>query len=344
MSITIVDIAERMGVSYTTVSRALNGKKGVSEKKRLEIVEEAKKMGYQPNAIAQGLVNKSTRTIGLVIPDITNPFFPDVARGVEDASRKAKYNVFLCNSNWEANREKEILEALRQNRVDGIIINPNSYSNIEFLNMLKIPTVYLNTKVDEGESTYIGIDNVKGAIIAVEHLIACGYKRIAYVGGTIKSYSNNQRVKGFMMTFDNKGIEIDPTLVVNGDFTTESGYELTKKLLLSDNPPDAVFAGNDIIALGVLECAQELKLDIPREFGIVGFDDIYASSLPQIQLSTIAMPKYFLGKKAFELLLDKINSEETAIAQYVIKPKLIARKTTGEKNLNRGELSKIIAK
>lgn len=331
MSVTIIDIAERIGVSYTTVSRALNGKKGVSEKTRQRIIEEAKKMGYQPNAIARGLVSKSTNTIGLIIPDITNPFFPDVARGVEDASRKVNYNVFLCNSNWDKVREREILEALRQNRVDGIIINPNSYGNVEFLAQLGIPVVYLNTKVDDGESTYIGIDNVKGAMIATEHLIECGYQRIAYIGGTVKSYSNNQRVKGYLTALENQGIEKDQSIIVNGKFETESGYEITKKLLASDNPPDAVFAGNDIIALGVLQCAQEMNLDIPGKFGIVGFDDIYTSSLPQIQLTTVAMPKYFLGKKAFEMLLDKLNSEESGVAQYVIKPKLIVRKTTGPK-------------
>jgi len=331
MSVTIIDIAERIGVSYTTVSRALNGKKGVSEKTRQRIIEEAKKMGYQPNAIARGLVSKSTNTIGLIIPDITNPFFPDVARGVEDAARNANLNVFLCNSNWDKEREREILEALRQNRVDGIIINPNSYSNVEFLDQLGIPVVYLNTKVDDGESTYIGIDNIKGAVIATEHLIECGYERIAYVGGTVKSYSNNQRVKGYLQALETQGISKDPSIIVNGKFETESGYEITKRLLKSDNPPDAIFAGNDIIALGVLQCAQEMGLDIPDKFGIVGFDDIYTSSLPQIQLSTVAMPKYFLGKKAFELLLDKLNSEETGVAQYVIKPKLIVRKTTGRK-------------
>jgi len=331
MSVTIIDIAKQIGVSYTTVSRALNGKKGVSEKTRQRIIEEAKKMGYQPNALARGLVSKSTNTIGLIIPDITNPFFPDVARGVEDEARKENYNVFLCNSNWDTERELEILEALRQNRVDGIIINPNSFSNIEFINQLGIPVVYLSTRVDEGESTYIGIDNIKGAMIAVDHLVECGYKRIAYVGGTIKSYSNNRRSKGYLMALEKHGIPKDQSIIVNGNFETQAGYEATKKLLESANPPDAVFAGNDIIALGVLQCAQEMGLKIPEDFGIVGFDDIYSSGLPQVQLTTVALPKKFLGKKAFDLLLEKLKEEETGVVQYAIKPKLVVRKTTKAK-------------
>jgi len=328
MSVTIVDIANRIGVSYTTVSRALNGKKGVGEKMRKRILEEAEKLGYQPNAIARGLVSKSTFTIGLIIPDITNPFFPEVARGVEDACREAGYNVFLCNSNWDRDQERSCLEALRQNRVDGIIINPNSMANVEFLEKMNIPVVYLNTRIDEGMSTYIGIDNEQGSITATEHLIECGYKRIAYVGGTVRSYSNNTRLKGYLAALEKNGIDKDSELIVNSKFETESGYEACKKLLQLQNPPDAVFAANDIIALGVMQCVQEAGLRIPEDFGIVGFDDIYASALPQIMLTTIAMPKYFLGKKAFELLLDKIHSEEAGSAQYVIKPKLIIRRTT----------------
>lgn len=328
MSVTIVDIANKIGVSYTTVSRALNGKKGVGEKTRKRIIEEAERQGYQPNAIARGLVSKSTNTIGLIIPDITNPFFPEVARGVEDASREAGYNVFLCNSNWDRDQERSCLEALRQNRVDGLIINPNSLSNVEFIEKMGIPVVYLNTRIDEGESTYVGVDNVQGAQMATEHLIQCGYKRIAFVGGTIRSYSNNNRLKGYLTALEKQGMEKDSDLIMNGRFETESGYELTKRLFQLPNPPDAVFAGNDIIALGVMQYAQERRLNIPDDFGIIGFDDIYASSLPQIMLSTVAMPKTFLGKKAFEMLLDKIHSEESSTAQYVIKPKLVIRKTT----------------
>jgi len=328
MSVTIVDIAKKIGVSYTTVSRALNGKKGVGEKTRRRIVEEAEKLGYQPNAIARGLVSKSTNTIGLIIPDITNPFFPEVARGVEDACREAGYNVFLCNSNWDRDQERSCLEALRQNRIDGLIINPNSLSNVEFIEKMGIPVVYLSTRIDEGNSTYVGVDNVQAAQMATEYLHRCGYRRIAFVGGTVRSYSNNNRLKGYLAALEKLGLPRDGDLIMNGRFETESGYEMTRKLFQLQSPPDAVFAGNDIIALGVMQYAQENGLRVPEDFGIIGFDDIYASSLPQIQLTTVAMPKTFMGRKAFEMLLDKIHSEEHSTAQYVIRPKLIIRKTT----------------
>lgn len=328
MSTTIVDIANKTGVSYTTVSRALNGKKGVGEEKRKQIIEEAQKQGYQRNAIAKGLVSKSTKTIGLIIPDITNPFFPEVARGVEDSCRAAEYNLFLCNSNWEPDQELSCLKALQQNRVDGLIINPSSLENIEFIERMGIPVVYLNTRVNAGNNAYVGVDNLKGAEMAANHLVKCGYKRIAFVGGAAHSYSNIERLRGYLMALDKQGIEKDNEMIVNGKFESRSGYEDIKRLYQLQRPPDAVFCGNDVIALGVLQYAHEKQLKIPEELGIIGFDDIYTSGLPQIQLTTVAIPKVFLGKKAAKMLLEKIRLDESSIEQYVIRPKLIIRKTT----------------
>ncbi len=328
MSVTIIDIADKIGVSNATVSRALNGKKGVCEKTRIRILTEAKKQRYQPNAIARGLVSRSTNTIGLVIPDITNPFFPEVARGVEDACREAGYNLLLCCSNWDRDQEKSCLEILKQSRVDGLIINPNSLSNIELIEKTGIPVVYLNSRLNDGYSTYVGVDNELGAQIATEHLIQCGYKRVAYIGGASRSFSNNERLNGYLAALNKNNIETINGLIMSGKFDNESGYELTKRLFERQDPPDAVFAGNDMIALGVMEYAQERNLKIPEDFGIIGFDDMFASGLPQIQLSTMAIPKTFLGKKSLDILLDKINSDEVGSINYVIKPRLIVRKTT----------------
>ena len=328
MSITIVDIAEKLGVSYTSVSRALTGKKGVSGSTRERILAEAEKLGYQPNAIARGLVSKSTSTVGLLIPDITNPFFPEVARGVEEACRAAGYNLFLCNSNWDRDQELQCLEALQKNRVDGLIINPGSAANVGFIEKMRIPVVFLNTRIDDWKTSYVGIDNALGARLAVDHLWACGYRRIAFIGGTDQSYSNLQRQSGFVDALGSHGVTVDEGLLLNGSFDTESGYQLARKLLESANPPDAIFAGNDIIALGVLQYTQQKRLAVPEQLGLVGFDDIYAAGLPQVQLTTIALPKRLLGRKAFSMLLEKMGAPETPSAQYVIQPQLVIRNTT----------------
>lgn len=285
-------------------------------------------MSVTINDIARGLVSRPTNMIGLVIPDITNPFFSEVARGVEDACREAGYNLVLCCSNWDKDQEKSCLETLIQNQVDGLIINPNSLSNIKLIEKTGIPVVFLSTRINDGYSTYVGVDNALGAQIATEHLIQCGYQRVAYIGGATRSYSNNERLNGYLAALKKNGIETINGLIMSGKFDNESGYELTKRLFKRQDPPDAVFAGNDMIALGVMEYAQERNLKIPEDFGIIGFDDMFASGLPQIQLSTMAIPKTFLGKKSLDILLDKINSDELGSMNYVIKPRLIIRKTT----------------
>lgn len=328
MSATIVDIANKIGVSSATVSKALNGKKGVSDRIRMLIKEEAEKTGYQPNAIARGLVSKSTNTIGLIIPDISNPFFAEVVRGVEDMCREWGYNLILCSSNWDINQERACLEKLSRNRVDGIIINPHPLSKSKCIEKLGIPTVYLNTRKNGGQVSYVGIDNEAGAQMATEHLIQCGYRRIAFLGGATRSYSNNERLNGYLITLEKHGIKPDNRLVMAGNFSTESGYVLTKRIFERPNRPDAIFACNDTIAIGAMQYAQERRINIPKDLGIVGFDDINASSLPQVQLSTVAIPKTFLGKKAMDILMDKIQTESSSAEIYVIKPKLVIRKST----------------
>ncbi len=329
MSVTIVDIAKRAGVSYTTVSRALNGKKGVSAKQRANILAIANAMGYQPNEIARGLVNKSTMSIGLIIPDITNPFFPAIARGIETLARKYHYNVFLYNTSWNSEVEHDCLNALKRNRVDGIIINPSSNLNFQQIEDLAIPTVFLSTKVRRKDSSFVGVDNVHGGFIATKHLIESGYRRIAFIGGTTNSYSNNMRYKGYKKALRQHAIALDKKLVKSGKFATESGKQITAELLKLADPPDAIFAANDIIALGVLEQLQAAGPTLKKGFGVVGFDNIYIAGLPQIRLTTVEIPTYFMGEKAFEMLYEKIsNNHIVSSSEYIIKPDLIIRDTT----------------
>lgn len=333
MGITIKDIAKKTGVSYTTVSRALNGKPGVNQFTMEMVIAEAKKMGYQPNFIARGLVSKRTNTIGLIIPDITNPFFPTIASGVEEVASKHGYNVFLCNTNWNKEKEKDYLKVLQERRVDGIIIK--AISNDEYLyDNITTPLVLVDSLSRQGEYTSIETDNTRGGFLATKHLIELGYKRIAFIGGQLNSFSNGFRLKGYKEALAQYNYFVDESIIVNGDFKTKSGYDLIKKLLQSPNPPDAAFAGNDIIALGVLHCVQELGLNVPVDFGIIGFDNISFAGLPQIQLSTINQPTYYMGRTAFSLLLEEIqNKDEKMIKKIVLEPELIVRKTTGNRKL-----------
>ncbi|SNR98173.1 transcriptional regulator, LacI family [Anaerovirgula multivorans] len=328
MIVTIKDIAKNTNFSYATVSRALNSKPGISKKTREIILAEAEKMGYQPNGLARGLVMKHTNTIGLVIPDIVNPFFPEIARGVEDTASKLGYNVFLCNTSWDVDKESSYLKALLEKRVDGIIIKPAcdrpcSYSNSN------IPMVLLNKMPRESKHSYIEIDNFKGGYLATKHLIEAGYKRIAFLGGIEDSYSTIERLEGYIHAFKQSNYKIDKSLIVYGDYNFKTGYANMTKLMGLENPPDAAFAVNDFNALGVLQFVGELGLSVPDEFGIVGFDNIQYAAFPQIQLTTISQPKYEIGKYATEALINQINNKTAKFMQKIIlEPELIVRKTT----------------
>ncbi|QZY56047.1 LacI family DNA-binding transcriptional regulator [Crassaminicella profunda] len=329
MSITIKDIAKKLGISYTTVSRALNKKPEVNQATREKILLEAKKMGYQPNAIARGLVKKYTKTMGLIIPDITNPYFPEIARGVEDAARKEGYNVLLCNTNWDKVQEDAYLQILQEKRVDGIIMKAVLDNDENLFHHMNTPLVLLNSRSHEGNYNYIEIDNVRGGFLAGKHLIESGYKRMGFIGGKDRSYSNNQRLEGYKLALKKYHYPIDESIIVNGDFNTKSGYDIMSRLLKLKNPPDAIFAGNDVIALGALYSAQEFGLNIPTDFGIVGFDNIDFAKLPQIQLTTVEQPKYYMGKTALDMLIEEIKDKDKKwVKKIVVEPELIIRKTT----------------
>ncbi|HBE80833.1 MAG TPA: LacI family transcriptional regulator [Firmicutes bacterium] len=328
---TIKDVAKKAGVSYATVSRALNNHPEINEETRKKIVKISSEMGYQPNAIAQGLVKKETKTIGLLIPDITNPFFPEVARGVEDAANMEGYSVFLCNTNWSEEQEERYLEVLMQKQVDGIIIGPSSErtGHIKKVFHLGIKPAVFISRIDYPNSTSILIDNISGARIAVEYLISKGHKKIAFIGGLKDAFSNQDRLLGYKNALEMNGIPINQDYILNGDFKRESGHQATQKVLQVNLRPTAIFAANDMLALGAIQAIKEEGLVIPGDISVVGFDDIGFAALPEIQLTTIAQPKYDMGRLAFLTLLDQIKGGDSVINKRILlNPELIIRKTS----------------
>ncbi|MFW6381090.1 MAG: LacI family DNA-binding transcriptional regulator [Bacillota bacterium] len=340
MALTIKDVAEKAGVSYATVSRALNNHPEVNEKTRKRILEIAQDMGYQPNAIAQGLVKSETRTIGLLIPDITNPFFPEVARGVEEAAEKAGYSIFLCNTNWNSERESKYINVLLQKQVDGVIIAPSSESPAHLQKLMEsnTKTVFVSRIIRQLNTTSIIIDNVSGAVMAMEHLLQEGHKRIGFISGPLDISANKDRLRGYREALESNGIEIDDVLIKEGDFKRESGHFLMHDLLALEEKPTAIFAANDLLALGAIRAIREEGYQIPEEVAVVGFDDIEFASLPEIQLSTVSQPKYDLGKLAFEVLCDQIKGGDSYKAgrKILLDPELKIRRTSSNKK--KGEL------
>ena len=326
--VTIKDIARKAGVSYATVSRALNNHPEVNEGTRKRILKIAAEIGYQPNAIARGLVCKQTNTIGLLIPDITNPFYAEVARGIEDAANEVGYTILLCNSNWNEEREERYLNVLIQKQVDGLIIAESSEKHQSSLLETRLKSTVFISRINFANSTSVIIDNITGGRMAVEHLLNKGHQRIAFIGGLEDISANQERLKGYKNALEAHNISINQNYIRNSNFKRESGHYVMKEILKINPKPTAVFAANDLLALGAIQAIKEQGMSIPGDVAVVGFDDIEFASLPEIQLTTVAQPKYNMGKLALLTLVEQIKSKSFVRQKIMLEPELIIRGTT----------------
>jgi LacI family transcriptional regulator len=331
INITIKDVARELGVSYSSISRALNGKEGVSKETRDKILEAAERMGYQPNDLARGLVNKISKTVGVIIPDINNPFFGEIVAGITDASNENEYTIFLCISGWDPQIEKEYFNTLRKKRVDGIILK--SAGKNEDYDDIKSPLMIVERYSKFNEKDSVEVDNEMGGYLAAKHLLDCGYKNLAFILGKEDHSASSRRRRGAEKAMEQYGMTMNKDLVSEGKFTIEGGRQAAKTLFESGHPIDAIFCMNDLIALGVLQYCDESNINVPDEVGVVGYDNISYAGLPQIQLTTIHQPKYELGKMLFETLLEEIQNQDTKrpTKKIILNPELKIRKTTKKK-------------
>lgn len=330
MAPTIKDIAVKANVSYGTVSRALNNKYGVKKETRQRVRALAAKMGYSPNAIARGLVKKTTNTIGLVIPDILNPFYPGVASGIEDKAVKGGYSVFFCNTNHDKKREILSLKLLAEKRVDGIILAPGlEDSNVsDSLTSGDIPIVHICRRYTDANKSFVVIDDERGGFLATKHLIEQGYKKIGFIGAKDQSLNLNERFEGYVQAFHKFGLEIDERYIYSSDFKRQTGYRIVRNMLANGEYPRAIFAENDLLALGVIQGIREAGLSIPEDIAVVGFDDIPIASFPEVQLTTICQPKHEMGEIAVSILLDQLSGRNTQPRKVILEPRLIVRKSS----------------
>jgi LacI family transcriptional regulator len=331
MAPTIKDIAEETGFSYATVSRALNNKYGVKPDTRDRIMTVAEARGYSPNALARGLVKKKSDTIGLIIPDISNPFFPQVARGIEDAAKAKGYSVFLCNTNYESSQEARYLQLLAEKRVDGIILTSGFQVSApsDTLPANSIPMVSLCSRFGNVQDNFVVIDNERGGFIATKHLIEQGYPTIGFIGAKNVDFSEGQRFHGYRQALDKFNLPFEDSHVFTGDLKRESGYEIVKRVIAEHNPPRAFFVENDLMALGVIQGIKESGLKVPDDIAVVGFDDISFAAFPEISLTTVRQPKYEMGKLAVEILLDCIINGTQEPKKYILEPELVIRTSSG---------------
>lgn len=316
MSVSIKDIAKAAGVSHPTVSRALGDSPLISAGTKARIQRLAREMGYSPDAQARSLVMGQTRTVGVVVTTIADPFIAQVVQGVEDAAQEHGYTVILCSSNSEPAREISAVETLRSKRVDGVIVTSSRVGALylEHLERMGAPVVLVNNHNEQsGRYTFsVTVDNPHGGRLATEHLIRLGHRRIAYVTGPADHSDDLGRMAGYRQGLTAAGIPFDPALVVPGSGRARGGERALLALTAMDEPPTAVFCYNDMTAIGLLCAARRSGLSVPGDLAVVGFDDIPFASYVRPPLTTIAQPKVEMGRRAMEMALALMAAQDPA--------------------------------
>lgn len=327
--VSIKDIALLAEVSHPTVSRALRKSPLVNPETAEKIRAIAQQMGYRPSAVARSLVNKKTKTIGVVVTTIADPFNGEVVSGVEEAANEHGYSIFLANSNADPEREMKVVHSFHERRVDGIIVTSSRVGALymPLLGELNIPTVLINNQHPSEFVYSVMIDNISASRDAVKHLIQLGHRRIAYLGDQFGFESDAERLLGYRQALVDARIRFLPELAIQGDGKAEGGMEAMLRLLSLPKPPTAVFCYNDMSAIGAIRAAHDRALSVPEDISIVGFDDLSIASFTRPLLTTIRQPKWRMGRLAIETLLQLLSG---APAQNSVKlaGELVVRKST----------------
>jgi LacI family transcriptional regulator len=322
---TIKEIARRANVSIATVSNVITGAVKVSPELRQRVETVIAELDYHPNYVARSLKMNRTRLLGMVIPDITNPFFPQLVRGAEEVALSNNYLLVTFNSDDRSEREKKILSVLRNRRVDGVLLvvapDPDRQSHIQDLIKARIPLVCVDRLPAGLEVDSVTVDNAGGARECVQHLISLGHRRIGVITGPTVLQTARERLNGYCAALTDNGLPLDPSLVVQGDFRVESGYQLGRQLLESANRPSALFISNNMMAVGVLEAAEDLGLRWPEEVAIAIFDDLPFLFAFRRHLTVVSQPAYDMGRAAVELLLQRIEGKERSTGPVSIRLK-----------------------
>lgn len=331
---TIKDVAKIAGVSVGTVSNVLNEFDSVSDVNKSKVMDTIKTLGYKPSKIAASLSKKKTMNIGLIIPDVSSPFYSDLINGVTETLDAHGYNVFLCSSNSEISKETKIINDLLSMWIDGIILIPvySSKRDIKEMESINIPIVLVNREIKGWTRDIVIFDNFGGAYEAANFLIKNNHKKIIILDGPKYSRSFEDRLLGWKTAMEENRL-YNNNLVFRGDFSVESGYDMMLESLNELVGIDAVFASSDLIALGALNALEEKNIKVPDDISIIGFGDIYLSKFLKPSLTTIRRPFYNIGKTAVSILMEKIQgkSDDEKFKKFVIKGKLEIRNSVKEK-------------
>jgi LacI family transcriptional regulator len=324
-------VADLAGVSIATVSHVINDTRTVSAPLTARVLDAMEQLDYHPDVVARSLRRRETLTIGLLLPTVEIPFYGRVAESVEAAANEAGYSVILCNSGWSILREQQHLRNLIARRVDGLLCSSLAMTAEHLMPLLRrgTPIVVVERTMPGVELDAVEIDNFQGAYDAAAHLVALGHRRIGCITGLPDSDLNAARLRGYTQALEAVGLPVDPELIRSGDYDAGSGVRHASMLLAGANPPTAVFAFNDLMAMGVMQAAQARGLRIPDDLAVIGFDGLPLTAFTSPPLSTVEQPVAEMGAAAIAMLIERIRGHAVGAARVKIFPaKLVARAST----------------
>jgi LacI family transcriptional regulator len=327
---TIKDVAAMAGVSFTTVSHVVNNTRPVSADVRAKVERVIRQLNYVPSAVARSLKARSTATIGLVVPNSTDPYFAELARGVEDGCARAGYCMFFCNSDDDPAKQRNYLRVLQEKRADGLIVASAGEDAVlaENLARAREPLVVVDRNVEGLLADLVQIDHELGAYLATRHLLELGHVRIGCISGPVTTAVSAMRMHGFIRAMAERGIEIEPSAIVEGDLSARGGQEAAGQLF-DTVKPTAIFACNDMMGIGALRVAAVRGIRVPEQCSIIGFDDIELSGYTFPALSTVGQSVRALGEAAAQMLIERIGGAVSGpTRRRVITPRLVLREST----------------
>ena len=328
-SATIRDVARLAGVSLATVSNVLNRTRPVAADTAAKVMRAVEALRYAPHAAARSMRRRGSGLIGLILADITNPFFTALVHAVERAASSAGYSVLLCNSDEDLEREQQHLELLRSQRVDGIILAATGHpsrSRAAALGQLRVPVVLVDRAFNEFGLDAVMLDNRRAALEATRHILSFGHRRVAMLSGPVAMSTGAERLQGYREALLEAGLPYDDSLVRDAGFREERAYEAARELLSAPERPSAVFAANNLIAIGLMRAIADLELQCPQDVSVVSIDDFAWASAFRPRLSTVAQPVAAMGETAMQMLLGRIRGDAPAAPQLaVMAPTLMAR-------------------
>ena len=327
---TIKDVAAMAGVSFTTVSHVVNNTRPVSADVRAKVERAISQLNYVPSAVARSLKARATATIGLVVPNSTNPYFAELSRGVEDGCAREGYCMFFCNSDDDPAKQRNYLRTLQEKRTDGLIVASAGDDAVlaSSLTDTREPLVIVDRNIEGLSADLVQIDHERGAYLATKHLLELGHVRIGCITGPVATAVSAMRVHGFIRAMAERGIEIEPSAIVESDFSGEGGQQAAGRLFDTVRPT-AIFACNDMMGIGALRVAAERGIRVPHDCSIIGFDDIELSSYTYPALSTVGQSVRALGEAAAHMLIERISGVVSGpTRRRVITPRLVLREST----------------